>query len=183
MQVGGHGRCVCASVGARHCPEHSLLVGVFCGAAQAVMAVAAAPMAGLAGRHGDDDFGQAGKKAGPVEALGRADTAAGWRRGGKPPERPPAGVPPPQPDVAAAWRVPERGASCRCGQTHRRRQLRGRTGQLGGVSRRNRKCWHPTPFPTKETRAKTTQEELQHVEILNFWIQPCAVPTISSTTL
>ena len=33
-----------------------------------MMAVAAAPMAGLAGRHGDDDFGQAGKKAGPVEA-------------------------------------------------------------------------------------------------------------------
>ena len=100
MQVGGHGRCVCASVGARQGPEHSLLVGVFCGVAQAVMAVAAAPMAGLAGRHGDDDFGQAGKKAGPVEALGRADTIARRWRGGKPLERPPAAGPAPQPDVA-----------------------------------------------------------------------------------
>ena len=59
-----------------------------------------APMAGLAGRHGDD-FGQVGKQAGPVEVLGRADTAAGRRRDGKPPERPPAAGPAPQPDAAA----------------------------------------------------------------------------------
>ena len=49
------------------------------------MVAAAAPMAGLEGRPGDDD-GQAGKQVGLVEALGRADTAVGWRRGGKLPK-------------------------------------------------------------------------------------------------
>ena len=78
----------------------------FCGVGQAVLAAAAAPMAGLAGRHGDD-FDRKGKQAGPVEALGRADTAAGRRRGGKPPERPPAAGPPSQADAAAVRRVLE----------------------------------------------------------------------------
>ena len=49
------------------------------------MVAAAAPMAGLEGRPGDDD-GQAGKQVGLVEALGRADTAAGRWRGSKPPK-------------------------------------------------------------------------------------------------
>ena len=40
------------------------------------MAAAAAPMAGLDSRNGVD-FGQTGKQASPVEAVGRADTAAG----------------------------------------------------------------------------------------------------------
>ena len=62
----------------------------------------AAPMADLAGGHGDD-FDREGKEAGPVEGLGRADTAAGQRRGGKPPERLPAAGPPSLPDAAAAW--------------------------------------------------------------------------------
>ena len=44
------------------------------------MAAARAPLAGLESRNGDDD-GQTGKQAGPVEAVGRADTAAGRRRG------------------------------------------------------------------------------------------------------
>ena len=48
-----------------------------------------APMAGLQSRNGNEN-GQTGEKPSPVTALGRADTAAGWRRGGKPRERPPA---------------------------------------------------------------------------------------------
>ena len=40
------------------------------------MVAVAAPMAGLEGRPGDDN-GQAGKQAGPVEVMGRVDTAAG----------------------------------------------------------------------------------------------------------
>ena len=81
---------------------------------QVVMAAVPAPMAGLESRNGDDD-GQTGKQAGPVEVLGRADTAVGWRRGGKPPERPPAAGWPPQADAAAVGWVPERGAGFRCG--------------------------------------------------------------------
>ena len=54
---------------------------------QVVMAAVPAPMAGLDGRNGDNT-GPTGKQAGPVEALGRADTAAGRRRGGKLSERP-----------------------------------------------------------------------------------------------
>ena len=77
---------------------------------------------------------QTGKKAGPVEAVGRADTAAGRWRGGKPPERPLAAGPPPQADAVAVEWVPERGAGCRCSRTRRRRQLRGRTGRRGGMS-------------------------------------------------
>ena len=66
------------------------------------MAAVPALMAGLESRNGDNN-GQTGKQAGPVEALGRADTVAGRRRGGKPPERPPAAGPPLQPDVAASY--------------------------------------------------------------------------------
>ena len=77
------------------------------------MAAAAAPMAGLDSRNGDD-FGQTGKKAGPMEAVGRADTAAGQRRGRKPPEQPPTAGPPPLVAAAAVGRLLERGASFRC---------------------------------------------------------------------
>ena len=52
---------------------------------QVVMVAVRAPMAGLESRNGDDD-GQTGKQAGPVETVGWADTAAGRRRGGKPPK-------------------------------------------------------------------------------------------------
>ena len=78
------------------------------------MAAAVAPMAGVEDWAGGSN-GQAGKQAGPVEVLGRADTAAGRWRGGKPPERPPAAGPAPLADVAVAGRVPERGAGFRCG--------------------------------------------------------------------
>jgi len=82
------------------------------------MAAAVAPMAGVEDWAGGSN-GQAGKQAGPVEVLGRADTAAGRWRGGKPPERPPAAGPAPLADVAVTGRVPERGAGfclclCRC---------------------------------------------------------------------
>ena len=73
-----------------------------------------APMAGLQSRNGDEN-GQTGEKPSPVTALGRADTAAGWRRGGKPPEQPPAAGPLLQADAVAVGRVPERGAGFRCG--------------------------------------------------------------------
>ena len=76
------------------------------------MVAAAAPMAGLDSRNGDD-FGQTGKKAGPVEAVGRADTAVGQPRGGKPPEQPPAAGPPPLAAAAAVGRLLERGAGFR----------------------------------------------------------------------
>ena len=78
------------------------------------MAAAAAPMAGLDSRNGVD-FGQTGKQASPVEAVGRADTAAGQRRGGKPPEQPPAAGAPALAAVAAVGRLPERGAGFCCG--------------------------------------------------------------------
>ena len=76
----------------------------------------------LDGRNGDNT-GQTGKQAGPVEALGRADTAAGRRRDVKSPKRPPAAGPAPQPDAAAAWRVPERGTGFRCGLAAVRAEL------------------------------------------------------------
>ena len=47
------------------------------------MAAAVAPMAGVEDWAGGSN-GQAGKQAGPVEVLGRADTAAGRWRGGTP---------------------------------------------------------------------------------------------------
>ena len=59
---------------------------------QAVLAAVPALMAGLESRNGDNN-GQTGKQAGPVEVLGRADTAVGRRRGGKPPKQPPAAGP------------------------------------------------------------------------------------------
>ena len=105
----------------------------FCGAGQVVLAAAAALMAGLAVHRGDD-FGREGKQAGPATALGRADTAAGRRRGGKPPERPPAAGLPSQADAAAVGQVPEGGAGFRCGLARRRRQLRGRTGRPSDMS-------------------------------------------------
>jgi len=74
----------------------------------------AALVAGLESRNGDDN-GQTGKQAGPVEALGRADGAAGRRRGGKPPKQPPASGPPLQADAAVVGRLLERGAGFRCG--------------------------------------------------------------------
>ena len=61
---------------------------------QVVMAAVPAPMAGLESRNGDNN-GQTGEQTGLVEGLGRADGAAGRRRGGKPRERPPAAGPPP----------------------------------------------------------------------------------------
>jgi hypothetical protein len=81
---------------------------------QVVMVAVLVPMAGLESRNGDDN-GQTGEKLGPVEVLGRADTAAGRRRGGKPPERPPAGGPAPQADAAAVRQELEGGAGFRCG--------------------------------------------------------------------
>ena len=54
---------------------------------QVVMVAVLVPMAGLESRNGDDN-GQTGEKLGPVEVLGRADTAVGRRRGGKLSERP-----------------------------------------------------------------------------------------------
>ena len=81
---------------------------------QVVMAAVPAPMAGLESRNYDDN-GQTGEQAGPVEALGRADGAAGRQRGGKPPKQPPAAGPPPQADAVAVGRVPECGAGFRCG--------------------------------------------------------------------
>ena len=81
---------------------------------QVVMAAVPAPMAGLESRNGDDD-GQTGKQAGPVEAVGWADGAAGRRRGGKPPKQPPAAGPLLQADAAAVGRLPERGAGFCCG--------------------------------------------------------------------
>ena len=85
--------------------------GWFCGAGHAVVVAAAAVMAGLDGGTGADT-GQAGKQAGPVEALDRADATAGRRRGGEPPERPLAAGPPPLAVAAAVRRLPERGAGC-----------------------------------------------------------------------
>ena len=102
-------------------------------AAAVVAAVVPAPMAGLQSRNGDEN-GQTGEKPSPVTALGRADTAAGWRRGGKPREQPPAAGRPPQADVVAVQRVSKGGAGFRCGQSCQRRQLRGRTGRRGGMS-------------------------------------------------
>ena len=78
------------------------------------MAAAAAPMAGLESRN-SVDFGQTGKKASPVEALGWADIAAGQWRGRKPPKQPPAAGPPPLAAAAAVGRLPERDAGFRCG--------------------------------------------------------------------
>jgi len=99
--------------------------------------VVPAPMAGLVGRHGDD-FGQVGKQAGPVEVLGRADTAAGRRRDGKPPERPPAAGPAPQPDAAAVRRVPERGDGSCGGAT----AAGPRTVRAAG-NKPTQSCWQP----------------------------------------
>ena len=110
-----------------------MFVGVFCGLGQVLMAAAVAPMAGVEDWAGGSNS-QAGKQAGPVEVLGRADTAAGRWRGGKPPERPPVAGPLLQADAAAARRVSEGGAGFRCGQSCQRRQLRGRTGRPGDVS-------------------------------------------------
>ena len=81
---------------------------------QVVMGAVPALMAGLESRNGDNN-GQTGKQAGPVEAVGRADTAAGRRRGGKPPKQPPAAGPLLQADAVAVGRLPERGAGFRCG--------------------------------------------------------------------
>ena len=82
-----------------------------------------------------DDNGREGKQAGPVEVLGRADTAAGRRRDGKLPKQPPATGPALQADAVAVQQVLEGGAGFRCGRTRQRRQLRGRTGRPGGLSR------------------------------------------------
>ena len=73
------------------------------------MGAVPALMAGLESRNGDNN-GQMGKQAGLVEALGRADTAAGRRRGGKPPKQLPAAGLLLQADVVAVGRVLERGA-------------------------------------------------------------------------
>ena len=81
---------------------------------QVVMAAVPALMAGLESRNGDNN-GQTGEQTGPVEALGRADGAAGRQRGGKPPKQPPAAGPLLQADAVAVGRVPERGAGFRCG--------------------------------------------------------------------
>ena len=97
------------------------------------MAAVPTPMAGLESRNGDNN-GQVGEQTGPVEGLGRADGAAGWRRGGKPREQPPAAGRPPQADVVAVQWVSKGGAGFRCGQSCQRRQLRGRTGWSGDVS-------------------------------------------------
>ena len=81
---------------------------------QVVMAAVPALMAGLESRNGDNNR-QTGEQTGPVEALGRADGAAGRQRGGKPPKQPPAAGPLLHADAVAVGRVPERGAGFRCG--------------------------------------------------------------------
>ena len=51
------------------------------------------------------------------------------------PKQPPATGPALQADVVAVQQVLEGGAGFRCGRTRQRRQLRGRTGRPGGLSR------------------------------------------------